>query len=1226
MNNAPARAAPPDLAARMRALDPSRSILVQAPAGSGKTDLLTRRFLLLLGEVEAPGQVVAITFTNAAAAEMRHRILSELEKAAESQEAAANPAQSNGTDTLSMNALAVRALNRSRLLGWNLLDLPAQLHISTIDAFCRDLAVQQPLLSGLGGGLAIAEQPADLYRRAARQALEQIDRADEPLRDAIEALLLWRDNNWREMEDLLVEMLSKRDRWMHDFVLSRETDPGDPESTALRERLERPFARAVGEGLDAICEKVDRVPGWRQRALQLARFACAHSGGQLHSALAELAAFPLGPFDSAAAVEEAREAFICLAKLVLTDIGAFRKQVTVRNGFPADRKREKEQLLALIAEMAAIPGLEAALASVRTLPPARYPEEDWRIVRACFTLLRHAAAQLRVVFAEAGAVDFTEVAQIAQRVLRGDDGEPTDAALAAADGIRHLLVDEFQDTSRRQHQLLAGLVAAWPDRAGRTCFLVGDPMQSIYFFRDADAELFPRVRKLGLEIPNAESLKLDFVPLSSNFRTVPALVGRLNDAFERISSVPDGSGIDFFPAAPFRNPPACADPAFALHLDFVPQAAPGRAADFAADDARESARDAQTEEIVELIRGHLDRMKEAQACGEKYRVAVLGRARRALAPIAAALRDASIPFRAVDLENLSDRIEVMDALSLARALLNPQGRVAWLGVLRAPWCGLALEDLHRLTSNDDEALLARPVPELLAERLRLASDAGQRAVERVLHALDAAQALRASQPVAALGTWLEQVWLRLGGADCVDRTARANLDLLWRCLDTLPGGEQDLLSPALDAALTKLTAMPDPEADSECGVQLMTIHKSKGLEFEIVIVPELQAGGGRGSRKLLSWLERGLAEPDDSGEITEFLVAPLPSKGEDSGKPKEWVDRVYSERESQEDRRILYVAATRAREELHLFARPAYKIESDGSFALAEPARSLLATAWPALEEEVRARFDAWKPVAQETQSIALAASAENNLHVMPSPARAKLLRRLPADYGRAPDLPQMAGAPSFRHLSGERVGNLDSQLAAPRLYARHEGGLVSRALGRAVHALMEELARLRLTHESEAARDSLSRFAPRIGAQVRALGVDPAQAAAIAAEALRHALNAARDPIGEWILSPHIGAESEVRWAGVVDGAVRAVQVDRVFRAGPAPGSEGEDCWWIVDYKTAHDDAADPVALLARLRPLFAPQIEAYAAILRNLHGNAAPIFAGLYYPRMLLLDWWEL
>jgi ATP-dependent exoDNAse (exonuclease V) beta subunit len=372
MNSAPPRIFPKDQPERDRALDPTRSILVQAPAGSGKTTLLSERFLALLAEVDDPGKVVAITFTNAAAAEMRNRILEKLD----------NPEP---------GSLARRALDRSNALGWNLLDLPAQLRISTIDSFCRELALQQPLLSSFGGALNIASPPDNLYRQAARRTLESMDRADATLRGAIADLLSWRDNNWSDLEDQVVDMLSDRDRWMQSFLLERA-----PDWELLRSQLERPFA------------------------------------------------------------------------------------------------------------------------------PLAYSEEEWRIVRASFTLLRYTAAQLKVVFAENAAVDFTEVAQIAQSVLREPDGSPSDAAMAVADGIHHLLVDEFQDTSRRQHQLLASLVAAWPDRSGRTCFVVGDPMQSIYFFRNAEAELFFRVRDLGLEIPNAPPFQFDFVQLTANFRTAPS--------------------------------------------------------------------------------------------------------------------------------------------------------------------------------------------------------------------------------------------------------------------------------------------------------------------------------------------------------------------------------------------------------------------------------------------------------------------------------------------------------------------------------------------------------------------------------------------------------------------------------------------------------------------------------------------------------------------------------
>jgi ATP-dependent exoDNAse (exonuclease V) beta subunit len=1209
MSKTAAESPTPDQSQRKRALDFARSVLVQAPAGSGKTDLLTRRFLLLLAEVDEPGQVVAITFTNAAAAEMRHRILSELEKAA------THVSEAAVADEFSMDALASRALEHSQALGWKLLDLPAQLQISTIDSFCRNLALQQPLLSGLGGGLTIAEQPAELYRRAARQTMEEIDRDDPTLSEAIAALLDWRDNNWQEMEDLLVKMLESRDRWMHDFVLERKQD-----WVALRERLEQPFANAVREALAKLDQFFGQIPRALEEALELARFACTQSGGQLHHELAELAEFPSGPFPSSDAFEEAREAYLCLAALLLTGEGAFRKQVDKRLGFPADRKREKKQILDFIAALSAVPDLESSLAAVRTLPPARYTEEDWLIVRACFTLLRRAVGQLRVAFAEAGRVDFIEVAQIAQSVLKGADGLPTDAALAVSDGIRHLLVDEFQDTSRRQHQLLAGLIAAWPERTGRTCFAVGDPMQSIYFFREADAELFPRVKEVGLEIPQNEPLLFDFVPLAANFRTTPALVNRLNEVFDQVFAADDGSGVTFSPALPAREEEAGSHPHFKLQLDFEPRTGPGKAADPEAARENEAAREAQIQEIVTLIRNHKDRIEQARASKEKYRIAVLARARKSLTPIAQALREADIPFRALELEKLKDRPEVLDALGLARALLNPEDRVAWLGVLRAPWCGLALDDLHRLSSADDSALLARPVPELLAERLPLLSEEGRHAAQRVLDSLAAAPALRAAQPSAKPGTWLEQVWLRLGGAACVDATAHANVDLLWSCLDRLPNGEQDMLGPALEAALDKLTALPNPEASSDCGVQLMTIHKSKGLEFEVVIVPDLQAGTGRGSRKLLSWLERGLAQPNESGEITEFLVAPLQPKGADRGKAKEWVDRVYRERESQEDRRILYVAATRAREELHLFARPAYKVESNGEFNLVAPKNSLLATAWPALEYEVRKSFEKWKAVAAkanvEMDGLAIAASSESNLLVMPNAVRPTPLRRLPPDCQAT-----QAEASSPVSTDSPIVG-----MSATRHYSRHEGGMLSRAFGTAVHSLLEELARLRSTHEWEPARAALKRLEPRIAAQVRVSGVEQSQAARIAAQALESTLSASKDPIGQWILSPHAGAESEVHWAGVVAGSLSMVRVDRVFRAGPAPGSEGEYCWWIVDYKTAHADNADPSTTLPELRKIFAPQLEAYAAILRNLRGEDAPIHAGLYYPRMTSLDWWQL
>jgi ATP-dependent exoDNAse (exonuclease V) beta subunit len=1206
------RPAPPDQQQREQALEAGRSILVQAPAGSGKTDLLTRRFLRLLCEVENPGQIVAITFTKAAAAEMRNRILSELEKAS------ARPPQSQADDEFSMESLAQRALHRSRVLEWDLLRMPAQLRISTIDSFCRDLALQQPLLSGLGGGLDITENAEELYHRAARRTLEQIgnpdsDLARPALSPAIESLLLWRDNGWQEVEAQLAEMLKQRDRWMQEFVLTSQLD-----WDALREKLERPFARVVDRALRELDQLFDQET--RDEAMDLARFSCGQKNKWLQCKLFQISGQPCQPFSGVEELEQARQGYLCLAEMLLTEKGklcspgAFHKG----RGFPKESPEERLRILDLVRNLSSISGLESTLHAVRSLPPARYPEEDWQIVRACFILLRYAAAELQVAFADAGVVDFTEVAQLALRVLQDEDGLPSDAAQAVAESIHHLLIDEFQDTSRRQHKLISALVAAWPDSRGRSVFVVGDPMQSIYFFRDADAELFPRVRMLGLELPNGDRLPLDFVPLSSNFRTTPQLVCKLNETFAQIFAANDGSNIKFADAKAARDETGDAQ-RLHLHVEFVPQTVRLRAnapdvirRKQEAAELRTAAHKKQTAGIISLIRSSLDRIELARARGEKFRIAVLGRTYRTLEPIAEALRNAAIPFRAVDLENLGDRPEVLDALALARALLNPEDRIAWLGVLRAPWAGLSLGDLHLLSGADDPALLRRPIPELLSSRINLLSDPGRQAAARLMQTLAGAHALRAAEPSMSLGTWLEQVWLRLGGADCVDAAGRANLDLSWRSIDKLENGEQDLLGGGLDAALADLKAQPDPSATSDHGVQLMTIHKAKGLEFEMVIVPDLQADCRRGESRLLSWLERGLESADESVDITEFLVAPLPSKGAESGKCKWWVDRERRNREAQEMRRILYVAATRAREELHLFARPEYKTEQNGSYTLCDPRESLLSTAWPAAATEIKCRFDQWTKAPEDFEIGVLAASGINNVIEMPRSSLPAIVRRLPADY-IAPRTDSLWDRPDLPIES----------LGGPQLYERHEGGAISRALGSAVHFLFEELANLRAEQDWPAVPAELQARQPRVIAQLRAVGMNLQEAARISTQALEIATQTSYDPIGQWILSPHPAAASEAGWITVIDGVPRQVRADRIFRAGPSPEREGGDCWWIVDYKTAQENDSGN---LRKLRTLFAPQVELYAQVLRNLHGKDASIRAGLYYPRMLVFDWWEL
>jgi hypothetical protein len=264
----------------------------------------------------------------------------------------------------------------------------------------------------------------------------------------------------------------------------------------------------------------------------------------------------------------------------------------------------------------------------------------------------------------------------------------------------------------------------------------------------------------------------------------------------------------------------------------------------------------------------------------------------------------------------------------------------------------------------------------------------------------------------------------------------------------------------------------------------------------------------------------------------------------------------------------------------------------------------------------VEARFAAWAAAtarqdsarqAAQAELFSLAAEAEGNLVAFPAGTR---LRRLPPFFS------------SFSEESATQAG--ESAVQASALYQRHEGGLLSRALGRAVHLLLEELTGLHAVQPLAEACAALAARAPRAASQVRAAGLDAAAAERLGREALRLALQVAADPVGAWILAPHAEAESEPAWCGFVEGRLRTLRPDRVFLAGENPSEQGSGCWWIVDWKTAEAASESGARSLAELRAIFAPQLAAYAALLRRLKGNTMPIRAGLYYPRLRAFDFW--
>src|SRR5882757_3882286 len=233
-----------DAAERAQALQPQESFLVQAPAGSGKTELLVLRYLALLPSVEDPEQVLAITFTRKATAEMRVRVLQALLSAAHTEDAAANEHERE------VRRLAAAALTHAEARGWQLIEQPQRLNIQTIDSLALSIAYQTPLLSRLGGQLMPTEDVLPLYALAAERTLAQLGSTSErepELADALADILKLRDANLQDCESLIAGMLARRDQWLLLLpgIVMRER-PWEELKAKLEEPFHREHQRAVG--------------------------------------------------------------------------------------------------------------------------------------------------------------------------------------------------------------------------------------------------------------------------------------------------------------------------------------------------------------------------------------------------------------------------------------------------------------------------------------------------------------------------------------------------------------------------------------------------------------------------------------------------------------------------------------------------------------------------------------------------------------------------------------------------------------------------------------------------------------------------------------------------------------------------------------------------------------------------------------------------------------------
>jgi ATP-dependent helicase/nuclease subunit A len=1091
-----------DEPARQAALDPTQSFIVQAPAGSGKTELLIQRYLALLATVQQPEQVVAITFTRKAAAEMRRRVLRALRAAAEN-------APSSEAHERTAFELARAAIARDREHDWQLLGQPQRLRIDTLDAFNAWLARQLPVLADGVAAAEVVDKPDDIHREAARRCVAALAGGDTPIARALRLLLRGVGNDCDQLEQLLAALLPRRDQWL------RLLADG---SIALRPLLEGALQRLVDDELAAAAALIDS----RSRAAlaPLLRHAAGHAGDSLRATLAPWLALERPPSSGALALAAWRG----VAALLLTKQGEWRKRVAKPEGFGPEHAEGRDRLRALLETLAPNEPLRAALERVSSLPDARYTEAQWQSLAALRVVLVQLAAELKVAFAERRAVDFVELAMAAQRAL-GHVDDPSELLLALDRRIQHLLVDEFQDTSQSQRRLLELLTAGWQPDDGRTLFLVGDPMQSIYRFRDADMSLFLLAKHRGIG-----NVKLRSLTLQRNFRSAPAIVEWVNAAFARVFPVADQveAGRAAFRASIATRSAAAGQ---AVRTYAAPAVAGGEVASAVAILAEEKRRDPdQSIAVLVQNRKHLQGLRER-------------------------LRERGFAVHAVEIDSLGEQPVAQDLAGLTRALLHFDDRIAWLAVLRAPWCGLRFADLEALCGNDRDSaiwdLLQRP------SRLAALSVDGQARARSVVATLTAALAAREHAP---LSRWVERTWTQLNGPACLDDPAEQQCAEQFFALLAAAERGGDLDDPSV---LHRALEIVQPQADAprEQGIEIMTMHRAKGLEFDTVVLLGLAREPRPDEPKALQWLARTAAD----GREDLLLVPTAFASDTDGVQLADFVRRAERERDGAERARLLYVATTRARERLHLV----WQLRADEEIP---PVSSLLAHLWPS--------------ISAQPHEAAPVEPASNAVAITP------VLRRLvePAVNAGGVDLLQ---APSAARPEFVWAGHA----------AVHVGTVVHRYLQRMADQGIERWSVQRV-----------SELKPSFARELDLLGVEPGERAS-AAERVAAALSRAlADRHGRWVLGAHEDARSELKLTLREGVLLEHVRLDRTFVA------DGKR--WIVDFKTSEHEGGSLEDFLDSEVARYAPQLERYAAAVAAT--DPRPVQLCLYFPLLGELRAW--
>jgi len=736
--------------------------------------------------------------------------------------------------------------------------------------------------------------------------------------------------------------------------------------------------------------------------------------------------------------------------------------------------------------------------------------------------------------------DHNEVALAAGRAL-GSVDSPGEVALMLDYQVQHLLIDEMQDTSIGQYELLKKLTAEWSPGDGRTIFCVGDPMQSIYRFRDAEVGEFLLAQENGIG-----NTTLTPLTLRRNFRSGEHLVHWFNTVFLQVMPVHDDIAVGAI-----------------SYAESVPVEEKAGQGEHHVYPLFEMSSEDEADATTDVIRSCL-------ADNEGENVAVLVRSRTQLSEVLPRLRRAGIEYQAVEIDRLTDLPEIIDLIALTRALSHECDRLAWLALLHGPFAGLLWTDIVALVRNDTE----HTIPELCRDPGRKAAltEDGRTRMEALLATLSG---FMTRNSTSTLRDRIELAWFSLGGPALLhDDEQLENVYRYFAVIEKIEklGTLDDVreLENRLDEERVSSTV------SGACRLQIMTMHKAKGLQFDHVILPGLGRATRGGDKEVLNWL----SVPDEDGR-SEMIISPVGARAELENDPlHRFIESTEKEKTRMELDRLLYVACTRAIRSLHLIG--SVGVDAARTSCKQPDGRSLLNRLWPAIGGEFERVFEHW---------IESSADKKDSDEVSQPRLVDPLLRRMAAPWV-APAAPDLPGATQ----SHEPAASEEQQTVE-----FYWVGAAARHAGTIVHRWCQRISDGRIKIDV----DDLGSLRPASRRWAANLGVAEPDLNAVCDRteaALRGILG---DEKGRWVLQGAGRAEFAV--TGIVDGQTQSVVIDRIR-------IDDQGTHWIVDYKTSTHEGGDLAVFLEHEAERYRSQLSNYANIYADLTGEK--VRAALYFP----------